>query len=34
MGSYWTVDDKEFRKGRHLKRGRPRKYEEKETPPQ
>jgi len=29
MGSYWTVDDDEFVSGRHLKRGRPRKYDEK-----
>lgn len=25
-GSYWTVDDAEFLKRRHLTRGRPRKY--------
>jgi len=30
MGSYWTVDDREFRKGRHMKRGRPRKYNERD----
>ena len=29
MGSYWTVDDDEFVLGRHLKRGRPRKYDKK-----
>ncbi len=26
FGSYWTVDDGEFLKRRHLSRGRPRKY--------
>ncbi|KAM8930487.1 forkhead box protein P1 isoform 1-T1 [Pelodytes ibericus] len=25
-GSYWTVDDEEFKRGRHIQRGRPRKY--------
>ena len=27
FGSYWTVDDAEFVRRRHLSRGRPRKYE-------
>ena len=27
FGSYWTVDDTEFTKRRHLSRGRPRKYD-------
>lgn len=27
FGSFWTVDDSEFLKRRHLTRGRPRKYE-------
>jgi hypothetical protein len=27
FGSYWTVDDAEFLKRRHLTRGRPRKYQ-------
>ncbi|XP_078676853.1 forkhead box protein P1-like isoform X9 [Branchiostoma floridae x Branchiostoma belcheri] len=26
FGSYWTVDDEEFKKRHHVKRGRPRKY--------
>ncbi|XP_064161311.1 forkhead box protein P1-B isoform X5 [Anguilla rostrata] len=26
FGSYWTVDDEEFKHGRHVQRGRPRKY--------
>lgn len=26
FGSYWTVDDGEFKRGRHVQRGRPRKY--------
>lgn len=25
-GSVWTVDDEEFKRGRHIQRGRPRKY--------
>ncbi|XP_036286430.1 forkhead box protein P1 isoform X2 [Pipistrellus kuhlii] len=25
-GSFWTVDDEEFKRGRHIQRGRPRKY--------
>ena len=27
FGSFWTVDDREFLKRRHLSRGRPRKYD-------
>ncbi len=27
FGSFWTVDDSEFTKRRHLSRGRPRKYD-------
>uniref|UniRef100_A0A2K6RRJ6 Forkhead box P1 n=1 Tax=Rhinopithecus roxellana TaxID=61622 RepID=A0A2K6RRJ6_RHIRO len=26
FGSFWTVDDEEFKRGRHIQRGRPRKY--------
>ncbi|KAM9524282.1 forkhead box protein P1-B isoform 2-T7 [Salvelinus alpinus] len=26
FGSFWTVDDEEFKRGRHVQRGRPRKY--------
>lgn len=26
FGSFWTVDDEEFIRGRHIQRGRPRKY--------
>ncbi|XP_077458297.1 forkhead box protein P1-B-like isoform X2 [Stigmatopora argus] len=26
FGSYWTVDDEEFKRGRHIQRGRPRKH--------
>lgn len=25
FGSFWTVDDEEFKRGRHIQRGRPRK---------
>lgn len=32
FGSYWTVDDEEFLKRRHLTRGRPRKYHPAKTP--
>ncbi|XP_034296466.1 forkhead box protein P1 isoform X6 [Pantherophis guttatus] len=26
FGSFWTVDDEEFKRGRHIQRGRPRKF--------
>lgn len=26
FGSFWTVDDEEFKRGRHIQRGRPRKH--------
>lgn len=31
FGSFWTVDDEEFKRGRHIQRGRPRKHNTEEA---